>query len=34
MAISVNEFAANLDDLTEQNFNDAFEAYISDLQSN
>ena len=28
MAASVNEFASNLDDLTEQNFNDAFEAYI------
>ena len=28
MAVSVNDFASNLDDLTEQNFNDAFEAYI------
>ena len=28
MAVSVNEFASNLDDLTEQNFNNAFEAYI------
>ena len=28
MAVSANDFASNLDDLTEQNFNDAFEAYI------
>ena len=28
MAVSVNDFALNLDDFTEQNFNDAFEAYI------
>ena len=27
MAASVNDFASNLDDLTEQSFNDAFEAY-------
>ena len=28
MAVSVYDFASNLDDLTEQNFNDAFEAFI------
>ena len=28
MVVSVNDFASNLDDLTEQSFNDAFEAYI------
>ena len=28
MAVLVNNFASNLNDLTEQNFNDAFEAYI------
>ena len=28
MAVLVNDFASNLDDLTEENFNDAFEAYI------
>ena len=28
MAVSENDFASNLDDLTEQSFNDAFEAYI------
>ena len=28
MAVSVNDFASNLDDLTEQGYNDAFEAYI------
>ena len=28
MAVSVNDFASNLDGLTEQSFNDAFEAYI------
>ena len=28
MAVSVNDFVSNLDDLTKQSFNDAFEAYI------
>ena len=28
MAVSVNDLASNLDDLTKQNFNDAFEAYV------
>ena len=32
MAVSINDFASNLDDLTEQSFNDAFEAYIQVIQ--
>ena len=34
MAVSVIDFASNLDDLPEQNFNGAFEAYTSNLQTN